>query len=85
MDWRLFYLFLLHTLNNSIPTLVDWLAEFKQLIAHPHGIGVAAGQGGPDFWYPSVRGRPLRLLRCANPSHHQNPSRSVPMPRRIGV
>ena len=55
MDWRLFYLFLLHTLNNSIPTLVDWLAEFKQLIAHPHGIGVAAGQGAP------ISGKPLLL------------------------
>ena len=44
-------------------------AVFKLPLRTINGIGVAAGQGGPDFWYSSMRGRPLRLLRSTDTSH----------------
>jgi hypothetical protein len=41
-----------------------------QLPLHtPSRTGVAAAEGGPDFWYSSMRGRPLRLLRSADTSY----------------
>jgi len=48
------------------------LAVFQLHLRTLSSIGVAVGQGGPDFWYSSMRGRPVRLLRCTGSSHHQD-------------
>ena len=55
------------------------LAVFKLPLRTLNGIGVAAGQGGPDFWYSSMRGRPVRLLRSNSSSHHPDTKRTDPV------
>ena len=55
------------------------LAVFKLPLRTLNSIGVAAGQGGPDFWYSSMRGRPARLLRSADSSHHQSTRHTGPV------
>jgi len=47
---------------------VSSLSVFKPPRYRQHFIGVAAGSGSPDFWYSSMRGYPIRLLRSAQSS-----------------
>ena len=56
-------------------------AVFKLPVRTINSIGAAARQGGPDFWYASMRGRPVWLLRSTEASHHQDTSRTIPFAR----
>ncbi len=62
--------------STSIPALATrqtpiyvWLAVFQLPWRAHKCIGVAGGPGGPDFWYSSMRDRPVRLLRSTDTSH----------------
>ena len=55
------------------------LAVFKLPLRTINSIGAAVRQGGPDFWYSSMRGRPVWLLRSTEASHHQDTSRTTPI------
>ena len=54
-------------------------AVFKLPVRTINSIGVAARQGGPDFWYSSMRGHPVWLLRSTEASHQQDSSRKTPI------
>jgi len=50
-----------------------WSRRYPHTAMHAlSGIGTAVGQGGPDFWYSSMRDYPARLLRSADPSHNSD-------------
>jgi len=48
-------------------------AVFQLPLRTLNSIGAAAGQGDHDFWYSSMRGRPVQLLRSNDPLHHPSP------------